>query len=105
MKTVTVLGGIVLLGILAFHFLPSTKEFVNERIVEIEVKKVETVDVLTDKIATAVEAAQASTTAKAQAAYEAVVKEEKAKIELQVRQAYRKELEAKEIELERQSGF
>ncbi len=103
MKLITILGGIVIVTAGVIYFVPSTQEFVTERVV-VEEKTVE-VDTLQKRIDDAQAAALASTTAKAQAAYDAVLKEEAARIELEVRQAYRKELEAHEIELEKQTGF
>jgi LPS O-antigen subunit length determinant protein (WzzB/FepE family) len=103
MKLITILGGIVIVGIGVLYAFPSTQEYVVERIVE--VPKVETVDALEVRIKEAQEGAQASTTAKAQEAYEEVITKENVRIELEIRKAHRKELETKEIELEKQSGF
>jgi hypothetical protein len=103
MKLITILGGIVAVAGLVLFVVPTTQEYVTERVV-VEEKTVE-VDTLQKRIEDAQAAAQASTTEKAQAAYDAVLKEEAARIELEIRKAYRKELETKEIELEKQSGF
>lgn len=103
MKTIIALGGLVLLGLGALYVFPSTQEYVTERVVE--VAKVQEVDMLEARIKTAQEGAQASTTAKAQAAYDEVIKKENMRIELEIRKEHRKELEKTEIELEKQSGF
>ncbi len=91
---------IVFAGVI--YFVPSTQEFVSERIVEVE--KVEMVDMLDMRIKTAQEAAQASTTATAQAAYDATYTQKMDEVKLQVIKAYRAEVEMQEKDLSKKVG-
>lgn len=69
-------------------FVPSVHNSEKETI---EVEK--EINVLDKRVAEAIESAQASTTAKAQAAYDEVVAEEKKRIEDEVKLQYIKEIE------------
>jgi LPS O-antigen subunit length determinant protein (WzzB/FepE family) len=91
MKTITVLGGIVIVALGILYTVPWTQEYVAERIVE--VPTVETVDVLEVRIKEAQNGAQASTTAKAQEAYDKVFKTEMKRIEDEVKADYIAEIE------------
>lgn len=102
MKTIITLGGLVLLGLGVTYFFPSTQEFVTERIVEVE--KIETVDALEVRIKEAQEAAQASTTAKAQAAYDTAYEQSMDEVKLKVIKEYRAEVEAAEEDLSKKVG-
>ena len=89
---ISILGGLVLLGLGALYVFPSTQEYVTERVVE--VAKVQEVDMLEARIKTAQEGAQASTTASAQAAYDKVYKAEMKRVEDKIKMDVIAELEA-----------
>ena len=91
MKLITILGGIVIVAVGVLYFVPSTQEFVNERIVEVE--RVQTVDALEVRINEAREAAMASTTAKAQEAYDKVYEAEMKRVADEVKADYIAEIE------------
>lgn len=76
MKTLIILGGITTLILGSLYWIPSTQEYVTEKIVEVE-KIVET-DQLEARIKIALLEAQASTTSKAQAAYDEDIKKAQA---------------------------
>ena len=75
-----IIGGMIL--------IPNQGEFLKETI---EVEK--EINVLDKRVTEAIESAQASTTAKAQAAYDQVIEEEKKRIEDEVKLQYIKEIE------------
>lgn len=102
MKLITILGGIVIVAGAVLYYVPSTQEYVVERIVE--VPKVETVDALEVRIKEAQEGAQASTTAKAQEAYDAAYEQAMDEIKLAVIKEYRAEVEAQEKDLSKKVG-
>jgi ABC-type bacteriocin/lantibiotic exporter with double-glycine peptidase domain len=83
-----ILGGLVVLVIGVMNFVPSVYNSEKETI-EIEKE----INVLDKRVAEAIESAQASTTAKAQAAFDKVVEEEKKRIEDEVKMQYIKEIE------------
>jgi len=93
MKTIIITGLIVSVigGVLTF--LPNTTTVKNIKEV-VEVEKTVEVDVLENRIKEALEAASASTTAKAQAAYDKVYEQEVKRIEDEVKAAYIAEIEA-----------
>jgi len=93
MKTIIITGLIVSVigGVLTF--LPNTTTVKNIKEV-VEVEKTVEVDVLEIKIKEALEAASASTTAKAQAAYDKVYKDEVDRITNKVKVAHVAEIEA-----------
>lgn len=102
MKKIITLGGLVMLGLGVLYFVPSTQEFVTERVVEVE--KVETVDALEARIKAAQDDAQASTTAKAQAAYDAAYEQSMNEVKLKVISDYKKEIEKIETNLSKEVG-
>jgi hypothetical protein len=75
------------------NFVPSTQQFVTQTVTHVEEKIVET-DTLEVRINAAKELAMASTTAKAQAAYDKVMQEEIKRIEDDVKSDYIAEIEA-----------
>jgi hypothetical protein len=79
-------------GVVLFSQLSNVVEVTNERIVEVE-KTVE-VNVLENRIKAALEEASASTTAKAQAAYDKVYDQEVKRVEDEAKAAYIAEIEA-----------
>lgn len=93
MKTkLIILAVLVVVGIVLTGQLGSVVEVVNERVVEVE-KTVE-VNVLENRMREALEEAKASTTAKAQEAYDKVVEAETKRIEDAVKAKYIAEIEA-----------
>jgi hypothetical protein len=84
------------------YIFPSTQEYIVEQAEE--VIKVETVDALEARIKSAQEGAQASTTAKAQAAYDAAYEQSMNEVKLKVIKEYRAEVEAKEKDLSKKVG-
>ena len=83
-----------MLGIAAMYIFPSTQEYIVEQVEQAEeVIKVETVDALEARIKTAQEGAHASTTAKAQEAYDKVYKAEMKRIEDGIKADYIAEIE------------
>lgn len=91
MKAIIVTGVAVLVIIGGMSFIPSVSETVNKTI---EVEKEVEVDALEKRINEALEASQASTTEKAQKAYDDVVAKEKKRIEDEVKADYIAEIEA-----------
>ena len=93
MKTIIITGLIVSVigGVLVFSPNSTTVQNIKE-VVEIE-KTIE-VNVLENRIKAALEEAGASTTAKAQAAYDKVYEQEVKRIEDEVKAAYIAEIEA-----------
>ena len=85
--------GIVALGVIGgiVHFIPQTQVAIKERVVEVE--KIVEVPTLDQRIQVAQEAAQASTTAKAQAAYDEVYTKEMQRIADKVKTDYIAEIE------------
>ena len=93
MKTIIITGLVmsVIGGVLVF--VPSSTTVQNIREV-VEVEKTIEVNVLENRIQAALEEASASTTAKAQAAYDKVYDQEVKRIEDEVKAAYIAEIEA-----------
>ena len=91
MKTLAILGGVVSVTIGVLYFIPSTQEFVTERIVEVE--KIEVVDALAVRIKEAQTAAATSTISKAQEAYNKVYEVEMKRIADTVKGDYIAEIE------------
>lgn len=91
MKALLILGGLVILGIGGMTLIPSVSETVNKTI---EVEKTVEVDALDKRIKEAVESAQASTTEKAQKAYDEVIAKETKRIEDEVKASYIAEIES-----------
>lgn len=93
MKTIITVGIVVSVigGILTF--LPNSTTVKNIKEV-VEVEKTVEVDVLENRIKDALDAASASTTAKAQAAYDKVYEQEVKRIEDEVKAAYIAEIES-----------
>jgi uncharacterized membrane protein YhiD involved in acid resistance len=90
----TIITGLVVVGVVIFSQLSNVVEVTNERIVEVE-KTVEVeVNVLENRIQDALEEAKASTTAKAQEAYDKVIEAETKRIEDAVKAKYIAEIEA-----------
>lgn len=91
MKALLILGGLVALVIGGMVFVPQVSETVNNTI---EIEKTVEVDALKKRIDEAQNSAQASTTAKAQAAYDEVLIKEQKRIEDEVKADYIAEIEA-----------
>jgi ABC-type bacteriocin/lantibiotic exporter with double-glycine peptidase domain len=94
--------GITVLGGIAF-FYPSTIEHTNTepQVVEKEVE----VDALEQAVKTAQDVAKNAITETAQQAYDAAYAQEMKKIELQVITDFNKKLDARQIELEKETGL
>lgn len=90
MKALVITGVIAVLVIGGSVLIPSVNQTVNKTI---EIEKEVEVDALDKRIKEAVESAQASTTAKAQKAYDDVVAKETKRIEDEVKLQVIKEIE------------
>lgn len=90
MKTILIVGMISGVIIGGMTLIPNVQESLKETI---EIEKTVEVNVLENRIKEAQDAAQASTTAKAQAAYDEVIEGELERIETEVKIEYIKEIE------------
>ena len=86
---IAIIGAVVIIG--GMTLVPNVQESLKETI---EVEKQVEVNVLDKRIEEALQAAQASTTAKAQAAYDKVIEAEKKRIEDEVKAKYIAEIES-----------
>jgi molecular chaperone DnaK (HSP70) len=91
MKILAITGVVAVLVIGGMTFIPSVSETVNKTI---EIEKEVEVDALDKRIKEAVESASASTTEKAQKAYDDVVAKETKRIEDEVKADYIAEIES-----------
>jgi len=90
---VIIITGLVMSVVGALFFLPNSISVQNIKEV-VEVEKTVEVNVLENRIQAALEEASASTTAKAQAAYDKVYDQEVKRVEDDVKAAYIAEIEA-----------